>query len=54
MNFKSFYVIGVVAITVAILIFLILRLFDFDDNTVIIGGIIGALIGAVIGSKLKY
>ncbi|WP_339610541.1 hypothetical protein [uncultured Planktosalinus sp.] len=46
--------IGVVAITVAILIFLILRLFDFDDNTVIIGGIIGALIGAVIGSKLKY
>lgn len=54
MNFKSFYVIGVVAVTVAVLIFLILRLLDFDDKTVIIGGIIGAVVGAVIGSKLKY
>lgn len=53
MNAKTFYVIGIVAITVAILVFLVLRLLDFNDTTSIIGGIAGAVIGAVIGYKIK-
>ncbi len=53
MKAKTFYVIGIVAITVAILIFLILRLLDFNDTTSIIGGIAGAIVGAAIGYLIK-
>jgi hypothetical protein len=53
MNRKSFFVIVIVAITIAVITFLILRLLDMSDNTAIVGGIVGAVVGALIGTRLK-
>lgn len=53
MSSKFFFVIVIVAITVAIITFLILRLLDMSDNKAIIGGGAGAVVGAVIGTRLK-
>lgn len=53
MNMKSFFVIVIVAITVAMITFLVLRLLNMSDSTAIIGGVIGAVVGAIIGGSLK-
>lgn len=53
MSSKFFFVIVIVAITVSVITFLILRLLDMSDNTAIIGGVAGAVVGAVIGTRLK-
>ena len=50
---KTLWVIVIVAITIAVITFLILRLFNMSDNTAIIGGVTGAIVGAVIGGRLK-
>lgn len=43
----------IVAITIAIITFLILRLLEVSDNTAIIGGVTGAVVGAIIGIRMK-
>jgi hypothetical protein len=53
MNKKSFFVIVIVAFTVAVITFLILRLFNLSDNTAIVGGVTGAVVGAIVGSRLN-
>ncbi len=53
MKSQSVFVILIAAITVAVIVFLLLRLFDVRDSTAIIGGITGAFVGGVVGSKMK-
>jgi uncharacterized protein YcfJ len=53
MKSQSVFVILIAALTVAVIIFLILRLFDVQDTTAIIGGVTGAVIGGLVGSKMK-
>ncbi len=53
MNKKNLFIIVIVAITIAILTFLLLRLINLSDNNAIIGGASGGVVGALIGSRLK-
>lgn len=53
MNTKKMFVVIIAAITLAVLTFLLLRLFNLNDNNAIIGGVAGGVVGAIIGGRLK-